>query len=115
MTGGRGPDACIDAVGMESHGTGAAHAYDRVKQSLRLQTDRGDALREAIRACRKGGTLSILGVYGVAPRVSDVQGEAGRMRASGVCALTATDPPASITFRIRPHGRQCQRRPRPNP
>jgi len=65
MTGGRGPDACIDAVGMEAHGTGLAHAYDRVKQELRLETDRGDALREAILACRKGGTLSILGVYGV--------------------------------------------------
>ncbi|RDI72150.1 zinc-dependent alcohol dehydrogenase [Halopelagius longus] len=65
MTGGRGPDACIDAVGMEAHGTGVAHAYDRAKQQLKLHTDRGDALRQAIRACRKGGTLSILGVYGV--------------------------------------------------
>ncbi|MFC6824029.1 zinc-dependent alcohol dehydrogenase [Halopelagius fulvigenes] len=65
MTGGRGPDACIDAVGMEAHGTGVAHAYDRTKQALKLHTDRGDALRQAIRACRKGGTLSILGVYGV--------------------------------------------------
>ena len=65
MTGGRGPDACIDAVGMEAHGTGAMHAYDRAKQTLRLHTDRGEALRQAIVACRKGGTLSILGVYGV--------------------------------------------------
>jgi threonine dehydrogenase-like Zn-dependent dehydrogenase len=65
MTGGRGPDACIDAVGMEAHGTGLEYAYDRVKQALRLHTDRGGALREAILACRKGGTLSILGVYGV--------------------------------------------------
>jgi threonine dehydrogenase-like Zn-dependent dehydrogenase len=65
MTGGRGPDACIDAVGMEAHGTGMQYMYDRVKQGLRLHTDRGDALREAIMACRKGGTLSILGVYGV--------------------------------------------------
>jgi threonine dehydrogenase-like Zn-dependent dehydrogenase len=65
MTGGRGPDACIDAVGMEAHGTGIGYAYDRVKQSLRLETDRGEALREAIMACRKGGTLSILGVYGI--------------------------------------------------
>jgi len=65
MTGGRGPDACIDAVGMEAHGTGVGYAYDRVKQALRLETDRGQALREAILACRKGGTLSILGVYGV--------------------------------------------------
>lgn len=65
MTGGRGPDACIDAVGMEAHGTGVQYAYDRVKQVLHLHTDRGDALRQAIIACRKGGTLSILGVYGV--------------------------------------------------
>ncbi len=65
MTGGRGPDACIDAVGMEAHGEGLAHAYDRVKQALHLETDRGDALRQAILCCRKGGTLSILGVYGM--------------------------------------------------
>ncbi|MFC4452314.1 zinc-dependent alcohol dehydrogenase [Deinococcus sonorensis] len=65
MTGGRGPDACIDAVGMEAHGTGIGAAYDHVKQALRLQSDRGQALREAIIACRKGGVLSILGVYGV--------------------------------------------------
>jgi threonine dehydrogenase-like Zn-dependent dehydrogenase len=65
MTGGRGPDACIDAVGMEAHGTGLDYTYDRIKQSLRMQSDRGEALRQAIMACRKGGTLSILGVYGV--------------------------------------------------
>jgi threonine dehydrogenase-like Zn-dependent dehydrogenase len=65
MTGGRGPDACIDAVGMEAHGTGVQYAYDRVKQALHLESDRGEALREAILACRKGGTLSILGVYGL--------------------------------------------------
>jgi threonine dehydrogenase-like Zn-dependent dehydrogenase len=65
MTGGRGPDACIDAVGMEAHGTGVEYAYDRVKQAVRLHSDRGEALRQAILACRKGGTLSILGVYGV--------------------------------------------------
>jgi threonine dehydrogenase-like Zn-dependent dehydrogenase len=65
MTGGRGPDACIDAVGMEAHGTGLEYAYDRVKQALHLHTDRGEALRQAILACRKGGVLSILGVYGL--------------------------------------------------
>jgi threonine dehydrogenase-like Zn-dependent dehydrogenase len=65
MTGGRGPDACIEAVGMEAHGTGPQYAYDRVKQALHLQTDRGSALREAIMACRKAGTLSIIGVYGL--------------------------------------------------
>jgi threonine dehydrogenase-like Zn-dependent dehydrogenase len=65
LTGGRGPDACIDAVGMEAHGPGIQYAYDRIKQALRLESDRGDALRQAIMAVRKGGVLSILGVYGV--------------------------------------------------
>lgn len=65
MTGGRGPDSCIDAVGMEAGGTGLQQAYDTVKQTIGLETDRGDALRQAILACRKGGTLSVLGVYGM--------------------------------------------------
>ncbi|MBO9540584.1 glutathione-dependent formaldehyde dehydrogenase [bacterium] len=65
MTGGRGPDACIDAVGMEAHGTTLDYTVDRVKQALHVVTDRGPALRQAILACRKGGTLSVLGVYGV--------------------------------------------------
>ena len=64
MTGGRGPDACIDAVGLEAHTPGIVGAYDRVKQTLRMQTDRPIALREAIMACRNGGTVSIVGVYG---------------------------------------------------
>ena len=64
MTGGRGPDACIDAVGMEAHGHGAVYAYDRAKQALMMETDRPLALREAIMACRNGGTVSIIGVYG---------------------------------------------------
>ncbi len=64
MTGGRGPDACIDAVGMEAHGHGIAGAYDRVKQAMMLETDRPIALREAIQACRNGGTVSVAGVYG---------------------------------------------------
>jgi threonine dehydrogenase-like Zn-dependent dehydrogenase len=64
MTGGRGPDACIDAVGMEAHGMGLYGLYDKVKQSVRLETDRPIALREAIMACRKGGVVSIPGVYG---------------------------------------------------
>lgn len=63
MTGGRGPDACIDAVGMEAHGTGVGILYDKVKQTMRLETDRPYVLREAIQACRKGGTVSIPGVY----------------------------------------------------
>ena len=65
LTGGRGPDACIDAVGMEAHGRGLDYALDRTKQLLRIATDRGQALRQAAVACRKGGTLSVLGVYGV--------------------------------------------------
>jgi len=64
MTGGRGPDACIDAVGMESHAHGLPGLYDRMKQATMLETDRPHALREAIFACRPGGTLSIPGVYG---------------------------------------------------
>jgi threonine dehydrogenase-like Zn-dependent dehydrogenase len=64
-TGGRGPDACIDAVGMEAHAHHAmAFAYDRVKQAMMLETDRPIALREAIQACRSGGTISVAGVYG---------------------------------------------------
>jgi threonine dehydrogenase-like Zn-dependent dehydrogenase len=64
MTAGRGPDACIDAVGMEAHGSGLEYAYDRTKQALMLETDRPTALRQVIRACRNGGTISVLGVYG---------------------------------------------------
>jgi threonine dehydrogenase-like Zn-dependent dehydrogenase len=64
LTGGRGPDACIDAVGMEAHGHPAVYAYDRAKQALMLETDRPIALREAILACRNGGTVSVIGVYG---------------------------------------------------
>ena len=64
MTGGRGPDPCIDAVGLEAHGHGLLGAYDRVKTAMMLETDRPIALRQAILACRKGGTVSIPGVYG---------------------------------------------------
>lgn len=64
MTGGRGPDACIDAVGMEAHGPGIVAAYDRMKQAVMLESDRPYALRQAIMSCRNGGTVSIVGVYG---------------------------------------------------
>jgi threonine dehydrogenase-like Zn-dependent dehydrogenase len=64
LTGGRGPDACIDAVGAEAHGPPLVYAYDRVKQALMLESDRPIALRQAIRACRNGGTVSVVGVYG---------------------------------------------------
>jgi threonine dehydrogenase-like Zn-dependent dehydrogenase len=63
MTGGEGPDSCIDAVGLEAHGTGIGGFYDRTKQMLRLQMDRPTALREIIQACRKNGTVSLAGVY----------------------------------------------------
>lgn len=63
MTGGRGPDACIDAVGMEAHKPGLLGMYDRSKQAMKLETDRPHALREAILACRNGGTVSVIGVY----------------------------------------------------
>ena len=64
MTGGRGPDRCIDAVGMEAHGNTVGSMYDNMKQTLRLEMDRPNVLRQAIQACRKGGTVSIPGVYG---------------------------------------------------
>jgi len=63
-TGGRGPDACVDAVGMEAHGVSLDAMYDRAKHMLMLATDRPHVLREALQACRKGGTVSIPGVYG---------------------------------------------------
>ena len=65
LTGGRGPDACIDCVGLEAHHShGLVHGYDRVKQAARLETERPHAIREAIMSCRNGGTVSIMGVYG---------------------------------------------------
>ena len=63
MTGDRGPDSCIDAVGTEAHGTGLAAVSDRVKQTIKLEDDRPYVLRQAIKCCRKGGTLSVPGVY----------------------------------------------------
>jgi threonine dehydrogenase-like Zn-dependent dehydrogenase len=64
LTGGRGPDACIDAVGMEAHGHGLQYAYDRGKQLTKLELDRPLALREAILNCKNGGIVSVIGVYG---------------------------------------------------
>jgi threonine dehydrogenase-like Zn-dependent dehydrogenase len=64
MTGGRGPDACIDAVGLEAHGATLDAYVDKVKAAAFLATDRPNALRQAIHACRKGGIVSIPGVYG---------------------------------------------------
>jgi len=65
LTGGRGPDSCIDAVGLEAHGWGSLGAvYDQAKTAMWLATDRLEALRQAVAACRKGGTVSVPGVYG---------------------------------------------------
>jgi len=65
MTGGRGPDSCIDAVGMEAHSANhLLYAMDRVKQAMKIEVDRPLALREAILACKNGGTVSVIGVYG---------------------------------------------------
>jgi threonine dehydrogenase-like Zn-dependent dehydrogenase len=64
MTGSRGPDACVDAVGMESHGLTVGAIYDRARQALMMEPDRPNSLGEAIMACRKGGVVSIAGVYG---------------------------------------------------
>jgi threonine dehydrogenase-like Zn-dependent dehydrogenase len=64
MTGGRGPDHCIDAVGLQAHAPGITYAYDRTRQAMNLETDRPIALREAIFACKNGGTVSVIGTYG---------------------------------------------------
>ncbi len=64
MTGGRGPDGCIDAVGLEAHGWAIDNVLDFVKTTLHVSFDRPHVLREAILACKKGGHLSIPGVYG---------------------------------------------------
>ncbi|WP_433393447.1 zinc-dependent alcohol dehydrogenase [Micromonospora sp. KLBMP9576] len=65
MTAGRGPDACIDAVGLEGHhGNAAMYAYDRAKQAARAETERPFALRQAVLACRSGGVVSVIGAYG---------------------------------------------------
>jgi threonine dehydrogenase-like Zn-dependent dehydrogenase len=65
LTGGKGPEKCIDAVGLEAHATGSVDAmYDRAKQAMMLETDRPHVLREMMYVCRPAGTLSIPGVYG---------------------------------------------------
>ena len=65
MTGGRGPDKCVDAVGLEAtHGSPHVDFYDRAKQAVRAESDRPHALRQAITSCRSGGVVSVVGVYG---------------------------------------------------
>jgi threonine dehydrogenase-like Zn-dependent dehydrogenase len=63
LTGGLGPDSCIDAVGLEAHGHGMTDWYDKAKQAVKLETDRPVVLRTAMEVCRSGGTLSVPGVY----------------------------------------------------
>jgi len=63
MTANIGPDSCMDAVGMEAHGNGFSYFVDRAKQAAKIETDRPIVLRECIQACRKGGTVSVPGVY----------------------------------------------------
>jgi len=64
LTGGRGPDACIEAVGNEAHGATLDAWYDQLAVSTYMATDKGHALRQCINCCRKGGTVSIVGVFG---------------------------------------------------
>lgn len=64
LTGGRGPDACIDAVGMEAHASGVMGVYDKGQQWMRIETGRPHALRQALQSCRSGGTVSVPGIYG---------------------------------------------------
>jgi threonine dehydrogenase-like Zn-dependent dehydrogenase len=101
LTGGRGPDSCIDAVGMEADGTGLQQAYDRVKQALRLETDRGAALREAMLAVRKGGILSILGVYGMMDKVP-----LGLLMNKGVTVRTAQQHGQAYVPRLLEHAQR---------
>src|SRR5918912_4048834 len=69
LTGGRGPDQCIDAVGLEAtHGAAHVNLYDRAKQAVRSETDRPHVLRQAITSCRSGGIVSVIGVYGGIPQ-----------------------------------------------
>ena len=98
FTHGKGPDACIEAVGMEAHGTGPQYAYDRVKQALHLETDRGSALREAIMAVRKGGTLSIVGVYGLMDKFP-----LGILMNKGITVRTAQQPGQRYMPRMLDH------------
>lgn len=98
LTGGRGPDACIEAVGMEAHGTGPQYAYDRVKQALRLHTDRGSALREAIMAVRKGGILAVAGIYGAIDKFP-----LGVLTNKGVTIRTSQQPGQRYMSRMLEH------------
>jgi threonine dehydrogenase-like Zn-dependent dehydrogenase len=97
MTAGRGPDASIDAVGLEAYGKSFDALYDRLKTTVMLAMDRPTVLRQAIQACRKGGTVSIPGVYGgVGSTRSGPEARAGSTRIPPrVACASSTCPPAS--------------------
>ena len=92
MTGGIGPDACIDAVGMESHGFTIDNVLDQVKAAVDLATDRPHALRQVILACRKGGRVSIPGVYGGMADKFPI----GALMEKGLTIKTRPDPRAEV-------------------
>ena len=115
-TGGQGPDSCIDAVGLEAHGTGVGYLYDRSKQMLRLQMDRPTALRQMIQACRKNGTVSLAGVYiglidkmplgtafgkGLTFKMGQTHAHRYMRPLLDKIAKGEIDPPAIITHRMR--------------
>ena len=97
MTGGIGPDACIDAVGLEAHGFFVDNVVDQIKASTFLGTDRIHALRQAILACRKGGRVSMPGVYGGFVDKFPI----GAFMEKGLTLKTGPDPRAAI------HARRC--------
>ena len=94
MTAGRGPDACIDAVGMEAYGQGLDFMYDRVKQAVMLESDRPHVLREMIYVCRPAGILSVPGVYGgLIDRIPF-----GALRLKKICTVTISVQPCTVSF-----------------
>jgi threonine dehydrogenase-like Zn-dependent dehydrogenase len=99
MTAGRGPDACIDAVGLEAHGHGLEYLYDRAKQALMMESDRPIALREAIMACRNGGTVSVIGVYsGLVDKfpLGTIMNRALTIRAGSATSIATCDRSSSV-------------------
>lgn len=115
LTAGRGPDACVDAVGLEAHAFGIEGLYDRTKQALHLETDRPSVLRQAILACRKGGTVSVVGAYtgfsdklpigaalnkGLTLRMGQQHGHKYLRRLLDLLARGRLDPTYMITHRL---------------
>ena len=110
MTGGIGPDACIDAVGMERHGLTIDNLVDTVKAHTFLGTDRPHALRQAILACRKGGRLSIPGVYGGMADKFPI----GALMEKGLTVKIGSNPRAEISPEIARHDRARESSTRPS-